>query len=106
MKANGTIIPISSDKLLNTHSFVGHKHIDILKIDVEGWEFDILTSIIRPFLASGDPLPFGQLLMEIHIWNKNFAELLSWWEMLESVGLRPFMTEVRYASRFTEIVDA
>ena len=26
--------------------FLGHKHIDILKIDIEGWEFDTLTALI------------------------------------------------------------
>jgi hypothetical protein len=74
----------------------GHKHIDILKVDVEGWEFDIMASIVRPFLAAGLPLPFGQINLEMHVWNKNFAEFLSWWEMLETAGLRPFMTEVCY----------
>lgn len=72
-------------------------------MDVEGWEFDILTSVAQPFLASGDPLPFGQLLLEIHAWNKIFADFLSWWEMLETAGLRPFMTEVSYAPFLTRI---
>jgi len=76
------------------HFSTGHKHIDILKIDVEGWEFDIMASIVRPFVTSSKPLPFGQLNLEMHVWNKKFAEFLSWWEMLETAGLRPFMTEV------------
>ena len=63
---------------------------------MEGWEFDIMAAIIRPFLAAGQPLPFGQINLEMHVWNKNFAEFLSWWEMLETAGLRPFMTEVRF----------
>ncbi|EJD03272.1 uncharacterized protein FOMMEDRAFT_20423 [Fomitiporia mediterranea MF3/22] len=71
----------------------GHKHIDILKVDIESWEFETLTSLIKPYLESGEPLPFGQLQLEVHVWNKKFAEFLSWWEMLESAGLRPFWTE-------------
>ncbi|KAF9241295.1 methyltransferase domain-containing protein [Melanogaster broomeanus] len=71
-----------------------HKHIDVLKIDVEGWEFEVLTQILQPYIASGEPLPFGQLLIEIHAWDKKFEEFLPWWEMLEAAGLRPFMTEV------------
>lgn len=71
----------------------GHTHIDILKVDVEGWEFDIMEAIIRPFLAADEPLPFGQINLELHVWNKKFSEFLSWWEMLETAGLRPFMTE-------------
>ncbi|KAF4568481.1 putative methyltransferase-like protein 24 [Pleurotus pulmonarius] len=71
----------------------GHTHIDILKIDIEGWEFDTLTTLIKPYVDAGLPLPFGQLQLEIHAWNKKFPEFLKWWEMLEDAGLRPFMTE-------------
>ena len=72
---------------------IGHTHIDILKIDIEGWEFETLTTTLSPYIASGEPLPFGQLQLEIHIWHKTFAEYLEWWEKLESAGLRPFWTE-------------
>lgn len=72
----------------------GHTHIDILKIDIEGWEFETLATLVQSYLKAGRPLPFGQLQLEIHIWNKSFAEFLTWWEMLESAGLRPFWTEV------------
>ncbi|SJL14423.1 uncharacterized protein ARMOST_17880 [Armillaria ostoyae] len=71
----------------------GHSHIDILKIDVEGWEFETLTALIGPYLHADRPLPFGQLQLEIHIWGKQFAEFLTWWETLEAAGLRPFWTE-------------
>ncbi|KAF9219871.1 hypothetical protein BS17DRAFT_740073 [Gyrodon lividus] len=71
-----------------------HKHIDVLKIDIEGWEFEVLTQILQPYIASGEPLPFAQLLIEIHTWEKKFEDFLPWWEMLEAAGLRPFMTEV------------
>ncbi|KAH7882564.1 methyltransferase domain-containing protein [Phlebopus sp. FC_14] len=72
----------------------GHDHIDVLKIDIEGWEFEVLTQILQPYVASGEPLPFGQLILEIHTWEKGFEEFLPWWEMLEAAGLRPFMMEV------------
>lgn len=71
----------------------GHTHIDILKIDIEGWEFETITTLLTPYITSGKPLPFGQLQLEIHIWNKSFAEYLEWWEKLEAAGLRPFWTE-------------
>ena len=73
--------------------FLGHTHIDILKIDIEGWEFETITTLLNPYIASGEPLPFGQLQLEIHIWGKTFAEYLTWWETLEKAGLRPFWTE-------------
>ncbi|KAJ2935999.1 hypothetical protein H1R20_g1095, partial [Candolleomyces eurysporus] len=71
----------------------GHTHIDILKIDIEGYEFATLTTLLKPYVNSGAPLPFGQLQLEIHIWEKTFPQYLAWWEMLESTGLRPFWTE-------------
>lgn len=78
------------DTILSTE----HQYIDILKIDIEGWEFEVLSQILQPYIASGEPVPFGQLLIEIHAWDKKFEDFLSWWEMLESAGLRPFMAEV------------
>jgi hypothetical protein len=71
-----------------------HQHIDILKIDIEGWEFETITSLLEPYITSGKPLPFGQLQLEIHLWRKPFEEFLDWWESLETAGLRPFWTEV------------
>ncbi|KAG2139810.1 methyltransferase domain-containing protein [Suillus bovinus] len=71
-----------------------HDHIDLLKIDIEGWEFETLSQIIQPYISSGEPLPFGQLIVEIHAWDKKFENFLPWWEMLEQAGLRPFMNEI------------
>lgn len=72
----------------------GHNYIDILKVDIEGWEFDTLQALIRPYLEAGEPLPFGQLQLEVHVWDKKFTEFMKWWETLEEGGLRPFWTEV------------
>lgn len=55
-----------------------------------------MTALLTPYISSGEPLPFGQLQLEIHIWHKSFAEYLTWWETLEAAGLRPFWTEVRF----------
>jgi hypothetical protein len=73
----------------------GHTFIDILKLDIEGSEFDVLDSIFKEY--KGRPLPFGQLQLEVHVYlaNKSFADILHWWERLEEAGLRPFWTEVR-----------
>ncbi|KAF9038155.1 methyltransferase domain-containing protein [Panaeolus papilionaceus] len=72
----------------------GHKHVDILKLDIEGREFDALTKMIKPYIASEKPLPFGQLQVDIHLWNVSFEEFLRWFEMLEEAGLRPFKMEL------------
>ncbi|KAG8845112.1 hypothetical protein FRB96_002714 [Tulasnella sp. 330] len=75
-----------------------HKFIDILKVDVEGYEFPALRSFFQAF--KGRQLPIGQLQLEIHadrqpgVRDENrFTEFLKWWEELEEAGLRPFWTE-------------
>ena len=74
-----------------------HKFIDILKIDIEGWEFEALERFVQPYLESQEVLPVGQVQLEIHAWTSSeygkFAKFKVWWESLEAVGLRPFWTE-------------
>ena len=73
----------------------GHDFIDVLKIDIEGNEFDSLEVFIDSF--HGEPLPFGQLQLEVHVYGgsawQDFPKFLKWWEKLEAAGLRPFFSE-------------
>jgi len=89
-----------------------HTFIDILKIDIEGAEFEAVEALIDAYpsassssLSSGNGksgragggLPFGQLQLEVHVrenmpWTY-FPKFLLWWEKLEKAGLRPFWTE-------------
>ncbi|KAH8988086.1 methyltransferase domain-containing protein [Lactarius akahatsu] len=74
----------------------GHTFIDILKIDIEGGEFDALTAFLSTHAAAeGDVLPVGQLQLEIHAreGHENFEYFARWWAALEAAGLRPFWTE-------------
>ncbi|RPD69142.1 hypothetical protein L226DRAFT_539990 [Lentinus tigrinus ALCF2SS1-7] len=92
-----------------------HSHIDFLQLDVEGWEWETFRGIIREFTmervssgANGNSknatgwsvperegvLPFGQLQIELHVWNQRFQDFLEWWELLEVSGLRPFHHEI------------
>ena len=71
----------------------GHKHIDILKVDIEGAEFEALNAWIAPYVQKGEPLPIGQFSIEIHFWNKSFKFVRAWWDFLEEAGLRPFWME-------------
>ena len=48
-------------------------------------------------------LPFGQLQIELHIWNQRFQDFLEWWELLEAAGLSPFHQEVRFASHVSRL---
>jgi hypothetical protein len=73
-----------------------HNFIDVLKMDIEGAEFETLEALIKPYLERNEPLPFGQLQLEIHARNSDYAmfeRFLGWWEQLEQAGLRPFWTE-------------
>lgn len=87
----------------------GHKFIDILKIDVEGSEFDALTSFLSTH-ANKDAFPVGQLQLEIHATegHENFAYFSHWWERLEEAGLRPFYSETNliYITFVRSIVPA
>ena len=70
----------------------GHKFIDILKVDIEGAEFESFKAFLEAF---PDQLPVGQLQLEVHARGENgdFPKFLKWWEDLERAGLRPFWTE-------------
>ncbi|EKM54906.1 uncharacterized protein PHACADRAFT_259072 [Phanerochaete carnosa HHB-10118-sp] len=87
----------------------GHDFIDILKVDIESWEFESLDAFVDAFIPSPSyeahhphaapaelpVLPVGQLQLEIHAWGQNgeFKRFRKWWERLENAGLRPFWTE-------------
>ena len=51
-------------------------------------------------------LPFGQLQIELHVWNQRFQDFLEWWELLEASGLRPFHSEVSAISPMLIVVCA
>ncbi|CAK5271407.1 unnamed protein product [Mycena citricolor] len=73
----------------------GHEFVDILKIDIEGSEFEVLAAIVESF--KGQPLPFGQMQIEIHVGYALQTDTIRtfdrWWTLLEDAGLRPFWTE-------------
>ena len=80
---------------------LGHTFIDVLKIDIEGDEFDALTTFLQAHKPTGPSstttLPIGQLQLELHAWGDyvfgKFAYFHDWWVSLEAAGLRPFWTE-------------
>ena len=92
--------PEDTNKMYTLQSLMalnGHSHIDILKVDIESWEFETLTTLLRSYMVEDQPLPFGQLQLEIHVFpddkRSEFTTFRSWWEKLEAAGLRPFFTE-------------
>lgn len=83
----------------------GHTFIDLVKMDIEGAEFDVLTSLIDSITMEGGygniSAPFGQLLIEIHFMKEppgftipqNLDAWMKWWSSLENMGLRPVNNE-------------
>ena len=71
----------------------GHKYIDLIKLDIEGGEWDFIEK-------EGEVLKkVGQLLIEIHtnvpekVFNENAKDVVSLIKKLESFGLRIFHKE-------------
>ncbi|KAF1946429.1 hypothetical protein EJ02DRAFT_233253 [Clathrospora elynae] len=88
-----------------------HTYIDILKIDIEGSEYDALDTMMDAFdntrSASGNSvLPIGQVMIELHLGdgvhfdsrdagsNVDFERFRNWWERLERMGMRPVWMEI------------
>ncbi|KZM24973.1 uncharacterized protein EKO05_0009466 [Ascochyta rabiei] len=82
-----------------------HTYIDILKIDIEGSEYDALDTFMDAFdgvqSASGKSvLPIGQVMIELHLGNGDitdkvdFERFRKWWERLEKMGMRPAWIEI------------
>ncbi|TAQ86166.1 hypothetical protein B7494_g5521 [Chlorociboria aeruginascens] len=74
----------------------GHTYIDILKIDIEGSEYDALDSFMDSCEPSG-VLPIGQVQIELHLVDDehvDFERFTNWWERLEGFGMRPTWLEV------------
>lgn len=61
---------------------------------IETFEFAVMEDILKNY--QDKPLPFGQLLIEIHAYEDRFPnsmKLVNWFSALENAGLRPFMFE-------------
>ncbi|KAG0346864.1 hypothetical protein BG004_000669 [Podila humilis] len=71
----------------------GHDWIDILKVDIEGSEYDTFEAIMDDFPGT---LPFGQLQLELHVPDAwvTFDRFLAFWERLEQRGVFPWWTEI------------
>lgn len=68
---NGTALTSLDDRKMHSIEQVmgklGHKWVDVLKMDIEGHEWDVLSDV---FAKSGAQLPTTQLLVEVH-WPGN-----------------------------------
>lgn len=85
----------------------GHDYVDIVKMDIEGAEFEALAALVehvKAHEAAGATMPFGQLLIEIHFFPDKpelggpttLEQWMTWWSSLEEMGLRPVNNEDNY----------
>lgn len=77
----------------------GHHFFDIMKMDIEGAEFEALEALMDSAEEMRQHvLPIGQLLIELHITTRDdcpqtVRELVKWFQRLESFGMRPVFNE-------------
>lgn len=86
-----TPIQVPVARLASIMTQLGHKHIDILKIDIEGSEFEAIPDILKSGCS------FGQLLVEVHynFPTRSFDEGLRLLRMMKEAGLKCFFISRR-----------
>ena len=89
----------------------GHAWIDLLKIDVEGAEWEVLENLVAQ--GGGKPLPISQAQVEFHVgWGDHGPQdAVNLLEALDDAGMRVFHVEENAvcdtcAGQFEEIAFA
>lgn len=88
-KSGPTDVFMMVESLLDTMRRHNHTFIDVLKVDIEGSEWDTFRAML-PEKA----LPFGQLLIELHF--RDVAEVFAFFENMDTHGFRIFMRETNH----------
>lgn len=58
-------VPVQLRTLATVMRQLGHRHVDMLKLDIEGAEYDVIDEICSTD-ATGDGVPVSQILVEFH----------------------------------------
>ncbi|CAL8112371.1 unnamed protein product [Orchesella dallaii] len=66
----------------------GYEWVDVVKMDIEGWEYTVLESVMEDF----DKIPIGMLLVEFHA--DEVGKILDTFDKLERKGMRLFHAEI------------
>ncbi|CAL8112369.1 unnamed protein product [Orchesella dallaii] len=66
----------------------GYEWVDVVKMDIEGWEYTVLESVMEDF----DKIPIGMLLVEFH--TNEVGNILYTFDKLERKGMRLFHVEI------------
>lgn len=74
---------------------LGHDWIDVLKMDVEGAEYQVLPAMVEHYAARNTGVPVAQILIEYHhaAGSPAMTDLVSTLKLMENSGFRVFSTE-------------
>lgn len=77
---------------------LGHKWIDVLKMDVEGAEYSVLQSIVQHYKRANQTVPITQAQIEYHQHDKQPTrqDLIATLTAFEKSGFRAFHSEYNY----------
>jgi hypothetical protein len=91
----GFVTPNGPLSLRGRMKSLGHDHIDILKMDIEGSEYAVLREALNPTDPTFPPVNIGQLLVEVHESGRNIAwRTYAMLADLERAGLYEFHSEI------------
>jgi len=92
----GFVTPTGPHSLRGIMKSLGHDHIDILKMDIEGSEYGVLREALNPTEdPTFPPVNIGQLLVEVHEYSRNIAwRTYAMLADLEHAGLYEFHSEI------------
>ena len=79
------------ENLFDTMHRLNHSYIDVLKIDVEGAEWEILPHLLKPKSETNAPA-FGQLLVELHY--VSVPAVFTFFDVLTKHGFVSFSREI------------
>jgi len=87
---------LNTEGLADTMARLGHSYLDILKVDIEGAEWDVFKSILGGDSPRGSlpRLPVGQLLIELHFHNASAT--FDFFRNMHRDGFRVFSQETNF----------
>lgn len=79
---------------------MGHRAVDMLKMDIEGGEWGVLNNIFTN--CANIPEGLRWLLVEVHLWHTELEEVISVFSKIEACGFRLYHKEPNlYSSEIT-----
>ena len=99
----------------NLTTSLGHSEVALLKMDIEGYEFQVVDALIRGAATSSSRLPaqisfelhFEPVWMDVKLGDFSVGELALFWRQLADMGYAPISREnnkwCRFCTEFTVV---